>query len=672
MISSFPIGGYCKRKGVLYRILSKAATGQHINLMCYETNQAVNVLEATLVSELYRGELTIVPPPGEHDEDGLARYAQEQDFQSKKSKETTERWRKFVAGWKDLGIDSTSDAVLDIASEQVATKHGYSKKDVPSARSLRRWIALAHMTGTYNIQHVRVDYAGRGNTRPRFDFMARRIIWEEIERGVFTTTPSTGKKIQELIDGRLIKLGYSKGPCLASIYRAIGELDPYLVVLCQKGRIEADRLFPSRKHPRANRPLEIVEIDTTQLNCYALSKCRKYILGLPRLTIATDNYSGLILGFNLDLDEESSDSVMKCMRNMIFPKDWIEVYRPDLVSVWPARGKPTNIKCDNGKAYLSSTTAHACFDLNIHIDPCPGYHPEYKGMVERHLGTINGEVQQIQGTSMQSYQFIAKGHYDPGKYAIFTFEEIKRYLVFFIVDKLHNAPYDAGRSRLEIWNEGIRAHPPADPHDVRELDVLLNRFEYVRIGDEGISLHGEKYITDPADPGYKDWQSLCLAGRGMKLRARQNLDDISTLDVEHPAEKRYVSVPCADQEKTRGVSLSELKMINEHVRMQLAEGETAIRQQQAEARMKLEALVVDATHKTAVRNPHVRKFQEGIERRAAKYGVERYLPDLTILKERPHIPAEPPKVASPSADSQPTPDLAEDDFERAMREAGIR
>ena len=70
----------------------------------------------------------------------------------------------------------------------------------------------------------------------------------------------------------------------------------------------------------ASRPLEVVQIDHTQVDVIVVDAVSRQSTGRPWLTLAIDVHTRMVVGAYLSLDEPSVVSVGVCLLNSVFEK----------------------------------------------------------------------------------------------------------------------------------------------------------------------------------------------------------------------------------------------------------------------------------------------------------------------------------------------------------------
>src|SRR5690606_10396256 len=216
-------------------------------------------------------------------------------------------------------------------------------------------------------------------------------------------------------------------PSRATFYRLLKNSDKYEVMVARHGKGAADKAFrASGLGACPTRILERIEVDHTPMDVHVLNPITGVADGRPYLTLLLDRYSRMPVGMEIGFEPPSELSVMRALRNAILPKSYIKQDYVDIENEWPAFGKPVMLICDNGMEFHSHQLRRMCGELDIDLQFCPKAQPQYKGAVERFLGTLNREVShRIPGTSFSSIS--QRGDYDSVNQSSITLDD--RYLL---------------------------------------------------------------------------------------------------------------------------------------------------------------------------------------------------------------------------------------------------
>ena len=116
----------------------------------------------------------------------------------------------------------------------------------------------------------------------------------------------------------------------------------------------------------ASRPLEIVQIDHTEVDVIVVDEQSRNTIGRPWITLAIDVATRMVTGFYLSLERPSRASIGLCLLHAVYDKTaWLAV-RGIEVS-WPVAGLPDTLHVDNGADFRSRTFIRACREEGIHV-----------------------------------------------------------------------------------------------------------------------------------------------------------------------------------------------------------------------------------------------------------------------------------------------------------------
>ncbi|WP_446037926.1 hypothetical protein, partial [Streptomyces sp. SID1143] len=178
-----------------------------------------------------------------------------------------------------------------------------------------------------------------------------------------------------------------------AFYNRIKKLPAYQVMKSRKGSYIADVEFKAiASHKPPSRIMERVEIDHTPLDLLLLDDDLLVPLGRPSLTLLIDAYSHCVVGFNLNFNQPSYESVRNALLSSISKKDYVKNKYPSIEHEWPCYGKPETLVVDNGVEFWSASLAQSCLELGINIQYNPVRKPWLKPMIERMFGIINRKL----------------------------------------------------------------------------------------------------------------------------------------------------------------------------------------------------------------------------------------------------------------------------------------
>jgi len=241
----------------------------------------------------------------------------------------------------------------------------------------------------------------------------------------------------------------------------------------------------------ASGPLEIVQIDHTQVDVIVVEEESGEPCGRPWLTLAMDVFTRMVTGFYLTMNPPSRLSISLCLLHAVHDKTaWLDERGID--AAWPVAGLPVALHADNGADFRSGAFVRACRDAGIAAIWRPPGTPHYGGHIERLIGTQMGAVRLLPGTTLGSPK--ARGSYDSAGEARLTLRELERFIAWEIAGRYHQVVHASlHRPPMAVWREheaSVRLRMPTDRLSfwvsfLPEAERTLRR--------DGIHLHGIRY-----------------------------------------------------------------------------------------------------------------------------------------------------------------------------------
>lgn len=343
---------------------------------------------------------------------------------------------------------------LEVTSALLPARRGRP----PGARSLdeRREVIIADVIANFYLKPE----------RPRLSDLIERVGLRCHEEGLAAPAWRTVHARVRSIDAELRARKREDRPALARTQAVPGELT-------------------------ASYPLDIVQIDHTQVDVIVVDAASRQSMTRPWLTLAIDVHTRMVVGAYLSLDEPSVVSVGVCLLNAVFEKAAFLASK-DLDLDWPAMGLPNTIHVDNGPDFRSKAFVRGCQEHGIHVTWRPPRTPRYGGHIERLIGTQMGAVHVLAGSTGSSVA--DRQGRDAQSRATLTMRELERWLLLEILGKYHQKVH-AGLSRppIAVWRELMGSIPLRLPPDrlgfwvsfLPEAPRLLRR--------DGIHLFGIRY-----------------------------------------------------------------------------------------------------------------------------------------------------------------------------------
>ncbi len=280
-------------------------------------------------------------------------------------------------------------------------------------------------------------------------------------------------------------------PTMGTINRRLANISKREMVKKREGAKRArERFNPIKGSLTADFPFEIVPIDHTPTDVFAIEPETQEVIGRPVITLSTDVRTRIYGGLNLTFDPPSTVSVAACLTHTVMDKGpWLASY--DLPDRWPACGKMKLIHMDNAAEFWGKSFLRTCDDHGIKYYHRPPGTPHYGGHVERRIGHLSQEIHTLHGTTFSNIQ--ERGAYDSEGRACLTIEEI-RYLIATIILQ-HNSTFHEGiqTSPLAKWEVDTKDYKPKMPPNMVDFYRDFLPSEERVVDRDGISLFGIHY-----------------------------------------------------------------------------------------------------------------------------------------------------------------------------------
>lgn len=451
-------------------------------------------------------------------------------------------------------------SLIDKVSEQLADVSS------PSVSSVYRWWRNWR-NSDYDIRALANKSSGSKEIR-KF----KGAVYQELEQvvdSVFLTRQKLTKQATyDALVARLNLLNKARETPLpilsrSSFYRMLERFDKYDAMAARDGKRAADKAF--RATGMGARPINIlerIEVDHTPMDVHIFNPETGLADGRPYLTLLLDRYSRMPLGLEIGFEPPSEISVMRALRNAIMPKNYIAKEYPDIDYSWPAYGKPVMLICDNGMEFHSLQLRRMCGELDIDLQFCPKAMPEYKGAVERFLGTLNRDVcHRLPGTSFSNINL--RGDYDSVGESRITLDDLKELVHEWIVNiynqKIHKSTQ---RTPFALWHDGLLRVEPMLPESKEQLDLILTTEDERVLSHRGVEFKG--LFFNSADLRLFRHRG----GESIKVKFRFDKENLGFIWVYDEFEGDYLKVPCIDPDYSEGLTLRQHLQIRAEARAQ--------------------------------------------------------------------------------------------------------
>jgi putative transposase len=290
----------------------------------------------------------------------------------------------------------------------------------------------------------------------RLDTARNAIIHQAIQSEYLTTQKKPVSKVILEIQQQCWRAGLPP-PGHNTVRRRVQQLSEEEKVRLRWSKKMAKSQFePMKKNfPGADYPLAVVQMDHTQVDIILVDEVYRQPLGRPYITMATDVFSRMVLGFYLSFDPPGAISAGLCVAQAILPKETLLI---GMQGDWPCWGLPTVLHLDNAKEFRGKMLERACEKYGIRLEFRPVKTPHWGGNVERLMRTFMEETHTLPGTTFSNVQ--DRKEYDSEKNAVLTLPEFEQWLTTFIVNVYHKRIHKAlNVSPFERYKDGIFGAP---------------------------------------------------------------------------------------------------------------------------------------------------------------------------------------------------------------------
>ncbi|EKF9831592.1 transposase [Vibrio cholerae] len=440
------------------------------------------------------------------------------------------------------------EGVIRLGAERLGDEYS------PSVPSVYRWWRNWKSSG-YDIRALINKPSGFKGTR-KFKGVVGQVLHEIVEEVYLTPQRTSIQATYEAFLARMLLVNSARQipleiPSRATFYRLLKNSDKYEVMAARHGKGAADKAFrASGLGACPTRILERIEVDHTPMDVHLLNPITGVADGRPYLTLLLDRYSRMPVGMEIGFEPPSELSVMRALRNAILPKSYIKQDYPDIENEWPAFGKPVMLICDNGMEFHSHQLRRMCGELDIDLQFCPKAQPQYKGAVERFLGTLNREVShRIPGTSFSNIN--QRGDYDSVKQSSITLDDLKELVHQWMIDIYCQETHrGTQRTPAALWNEGLKIVEPMLPESKEQLDLILTSEDERVLSHKGIEFKGLFYNS-------AELSLFRYLGDCHKVRFRYDKENLGFIWVYDEHEGNFLKVPCIDPDYATGLTLRQ-------------------------------------------------------------------------------------------------------------------
>ena len=395
------------------------------------------------------------------------------------------------------------------------------------------------------------------------------LIREIIEREYLKATRPPFRHVVEYITLACRQRGWV-APTWRTVKSRLLQIDQRVQAVRRGDSAAARAMVATPGEFTASRPLEVVQIDHTEVDVIVVDEQSRKEIGRPWITLAVDVLTRTVAGFYLSLDAPSRVAIGLCLLHAVYDKTaWLAEREID--APWPIAGLPETLHADNGADFRSRAFVRACRNHGIQTVWRPPGQPHFGGHIERLIGTQMGAVHLLPGTTFSNPA--ERGSYRSSNAARMTLRELERWIGWEIAGHYHQRVHSSlHRPPIAVWREHEAQHQFRLPADRLDFWVSFLPEEERILRRDGIHFGNVKYWSDAlaADVGRtKD-----------KLLVKYDPRDLSRIFVRRPS-GRFVEA------RYRNINWPAISM---------TEHKAAVRQLKAQGRREIdEAMIFTAT-----------------------------------------------------------------------------
>lgn len=359
-------------------------------------------------------------------------------------------------------------------------------------------------------------------------------------------------------------------PSYQTISRYVIKIPLYDLIAKRHGKRAADNRFKEIDGGlKVSYILERVEIDHTPIDVILVDE-NGDILGRPYLILAIDKYSREVLGFSIGMGNNVGwPEVMQCIKHIMSDKSYVKEIYPFIEHEWNAFGIPETVVVDNGLEFKNNAMKDASYQLGFVLQFCPPKVPQWKGSIERFLGTFNrGFAHNLPATTRSNPTELGDDE-NPSKLACLTFSVFIALVHKWIID-VYSQDFNKGAGGIPavIWEKSMVNHPVPLPNNISETAILLGKTAFRKITRLGIELNTLTYNNNLLNKLLMQFTDE-NNGKNEDFLVKYNPQDISEIRVyDKLIEKKWLKVNCTNYKYAKNLSEWEHKEIKAYSKRQ--------------------------------------------------------------------------------------------------------
>lgn len=409
-----------------------------------------------------------------------------------------------------------------------------------SVSALYEWMRMYRMDDRLTTLLPGRPDGGRGKSR--LDPAVERAIQLAIEKHLTPQQLTVRATVREV--RRLCLTAKIEPPHENTIRARINAIPEKTRLRLRGHKKEAEDKYTPKpgRYEDAAKPLDVVQIDHTQVDIVLVDEEHRLPLRRPWITVAFDVFSRMVLGFYISFDTPGAFGTGLCLARAILPKEkWLAQYNIDCE--WPCWGFPQKLHADNAREFRGEMLRRACDQYGITSVFRAIKKPEYGGHIERYLGTFASAIHELPGMATKPSK---RGEYDSEAEAVFTLRELEELITVYVTSIYHQKFHTGiNCSPLDKWNRAILGDEKqpgcglfSRPVDEERLYIDFMPIEERTVQNYGVSIDNVRYYSDVLRPYIKETR------KGSRLFTfRRDPRDISTIYFWDPDLQQYSAIP---------------------------------------------------------------------------------------------------------------------------------
>lgn len=344
------------------------------------------------------------------------------------------------------------------------------------------------------------------------------------------------------------KHSYVRVPSRQTISRRFhSAFSKYDVALRNRGRSYVAKKFKETSpRIRAEVPGECYQFDDTDMEVFLIDKRSGLSWGRPFLTVAIDEASLAIVGFQISESARSNVSAISCLANAVQTKNMSDPAYARCKGRWVGYGVPGVIVMDNALYNHSEAIEKAITDMGAIPGWSKPYTPTGKSQVENLNHIIKQEFSQFLA-GYRGRKGTHEGLREGEETARLDLDEFRARFVEWVVDVYSDTPRRNGLTPREIWNAHYVNRSPLLPHSIASTILIGTLPEDKTLRSTGGILRKRLHYQSAGLQAMR-----ASVGSSARVKIRYDPHDLSRIYVK--CGRNYMEVPCATQLPAEGLT----------------------------------------------------------------------------------------------------------------------